>query len=69
MAWSIFFILMGVSHVLSRPDLDNSSKGWANESDISDRFGIQMLPTKILIDPAGVIIGRYGDEEKNSTKC
>lgn len=29
-------------------------------NDISDNFGIHSLPTKILIDPNGVIIGRYG---------
>jgi thiol-disulfide isomerase/thioredoxin len=29
-------------------------------TDISDHFGIHTLPTKILIDPNGVIIGRYG---------
>jgi thiol-disulfide isomerase/thioredoxin len=29
-------------------------------TDISDNFGIHSLPTKILIDPKGVIIGRYG---------
>lgn len=37
-----------------------------SENDISDKFGIHSLPTKILIDPNGVIIGRYDkgtDEE------
>jgi hypothetical protein len=29
-------------------------------NDISDHFGIHTLPTKILIDPNGVIVGRYG---------
>ncbi|HWJ92374.1 MAG TPA: TlpA disulfide reductase family protein [Flavisolibacter sp.] len=29
-------------------------------TDISDNYGIHSLPTKILIDPDGVIIGRYG---------
>ncbi len=33
--------------------------------DISDRFGIHSLPTKILIDPNGTIIGRYGGGGEN----
>lgn len=32
---------------------------------ISDRYGIHTLPTKILIDPNGVIIGRYGGGGEN----
>lgn len=28
--------------------------------DISEHYGIHTLPTKILIDPKGIIIGRYG---------
>jgi len=32
-------------------------------TDISEKFGIHTLPTKILIDPEGKIIGRYGEEE------
>ena len=39
---------------------------WTGESfdrtnDISENFGIHTLPTKILIDKEGKIIGRYGD--------
>jgi cytochrome oxidase Cu insertion factor (SCO1/SenC/PrrC family) len=34
--------------------------GEENESDISQYYGIHSLPTKILIDPNGIIIGRYG---------
>jgi thiol-disulfide isomerase/thioredoxin len=37
-----------------------------NEKDISDKFGIYSLPTKILINREGIIIGRYDkgtDEE------
>jgi len=36
-------------------------------TDISDNFGIHTLPTRILIDSKGVIIGRYGEEEKELT--
>lgn len=32
---------------------------------ISKKFGVQVLPTKILIDKSGMIIGRYtGTEEE-----
>lgn len=33
--------------------------------DISEQFGIHTLPTKILIDPKGVIVGRYGGGGEN----
>lgn len=33
--------------------------------DISDRYGIHTLPTKVLIDPNGIIIGRYGGGGEN----
>jgi thiol-disulfide isomerase/thioredoxin len=35
-----------------------------HSSDISERYGVTVMPTKILIDPNGVIIGRYGDGEE-----
>ena len=34
--------------------------GFDRSTDISEHFGISSLPTKILIDPNGVIIGRFG---------
>ncbi|MCK7555659.1 hypothetical protein MKQ70_11790 [Chitinophaga sedimenti] len=34
-------------------------------NDISDSFGIHTLPTKILIDGNGKIIGRYGGGGEN----
>ena len=34
-------------------------KGEENETDISKYYGIHALPTKILINSEGVIIGRY----------
>ena len=37
-------------------------KNLPNDNDISDKFGIHSLPTKILIDPSGMIIGRYSEE-------
>ena len=33
--------------------------GEENPKDISEKFGIHVLPTKILIDPNGTIIGRF----------
>lgn len=46
-------ILRGLKRV-DGPELFDRSK------DISEHFGIHTLPTKILIDPNGIIIGRYG---------
>jgi hypothetical protein len=37
-------------------------KGYDKSNDISEGFAIHTLPTKILIDPAGKIIGRYGSD-------
>jgi thiol-disulfide isomerase/thioredoxin len=36
-------------------------------TDINENFGIHTLPTRILIDPAGLIIGRYSEEEEALT--
>lgn len=45
-------------HVLR--GLKYDGKDFDRTNDISDHFGIHTLPTKILIDPNGFIIGRYG---------
>lgn len=45
-------------HVLR--GLKYDGKDFDRTNDISDHFGIHTLPTKILIDPNGIIIGRYG---------
>lgn len=50
-------------HVLRGFDMDKRSKGLENPDDVSDLYGIHTLPTKILIDKNGVIIGRYSSEE------
>ncbi|MDO6430436.1 redoxin domain-containing protein [Flavitalea sp. BT771] len=53
-------------NVLRGLDMTKIQKGEKNEKDISEKFGIHSLPTRILIDPAGKIIGRYDkgtDEE------
>ncbi len=46
--------------VLRGLDMDKKMKGLANDTDISEKFGISTLPTQILIDREGKIIGRYG---------
>ncbi|HEY9258736.1 TlpA disulfide reductase family protein [Chitinophaga sp.] len=47
-------------HVLRGLDWSKRQKNLPNPEDLSDYYGIHSLPTKILIDPQGVIIGRYG---------
>jgi peroxiredoxin len=57
----------GVWHnVLRGLDMDKVLRGEKNDKDISEKFGIRSLPTKILIDRDGKIIGRYekGTEEE-----
>lgn len=45
-------------------DIQKKLSNEPNDRDISEKFGIHTLPTKILIDPFGMIIGRYGEEEE-----
>jgi thiol-disulfide isomerase/thioredoxin len=45
-------------HVLR--GLKRRATGYDTTSDISAPFGIHTLPTKILIDKEGIIVGRYG---------
>lgn len=45
-------------HVLR--GLKQTKDGFDRSKDISDNYGIHTLPTKILIDKEGKIIGRYG---------
>lgn len=53
-------------HVLRGLDMDLRMKNLPNPADISEKYGISSLPTKILIDPSGKIIGRYGDTNGGS---
>lgn len=48
-------------HVLRGLDMEKRMKNEPNPEDLSDYYGIHSLPTKILIDPSGMIIGRYGE--------
>lgn len=45
--------------------LKRTEDGFDRSNDISDLYGIHTLPTKILIDPNGIIIGRYGSGGEN----
>ncbi|MES2456871.1 MAG: TlpA disulfide reductase family protein [Bacteroidota bacterium] len=40
-------------------------KGYDNPRDISQQYGVRALPTKILIDPEGKIIGRYDGQHES----
>lgn len=55
-------------HVLRGLDVDLRMKNLPNPADISDKYGISSLPTKILIDPTGKIVGRYGDNNGGTDK-
>ncbi|WP_299515790.1 TlpA disulfide reductase family protein [Mucilaginibacter sp.] len=48
-------------HVLRGLDMQLIIKHLLNPKDINEKYGIHTLPTKIMIDPSGKIIGRYGD--------
>ena len=50
-------------HVLRGLDMEKRMNNEPNEEDISEKYGIHTLPTKILIDRSGKIIGRYSEEE------
>lgn len=49
-------------HVLRGLKFD-AATGYDKTNDISELFGVHSLPTQILIDPAGKIIGRYDEGE------
>lgn len=48
--------------VLRGLDMGKLMKNEPNPRDISEKYGISSLPTKILIDRSGKIIGRYSEE-------
>jgi hypothetical protein len=49
--------------VLRGLDMEKRMNNEPNENDISEKYGIHTLPTKILIDRSGKIIGRYSEDE------
>ena len=44
----------------------NVLNGSNTDNDISDKYAIHFIPTRILIDPTGKIIGRFGDNQYNA---
>lgn len=55
-------------HVLRGLDWEKIRAGIVNEKDISKKYGIYSLPTKILIDPQGKVIARYEGGDKDDEK-
>ena len=53
------------NNVLRGLDKEARSKGKRNDNDINEKFGVGEIPTMILIDKNGMIIGRYKGEEDN----
>lgn len=48
-------------HVLRGLDMKKARSGEGKgDNEINEHYGIHTLPTKILIDPSGMIVGRYG---------
>lgn len=48
-------------HILRGLNMDMIMKRQPNPDDLDQAYGIASIPTKILIDPQGKIIGRFGD--------
>ncbi|UYQ94463.1 AhpC/TSA family protein [Chitinophaga horti] len=55
-------------HVLRGMDREKLMAGIFNPNDLSKRYGIATLPTKILVDKEGNIIGRYSGGEEDDAK-
>jgi hypothetical protein len=51
--------------ILRGLDWEAIRKDPKNKNSINDQYGIHVLPTKLLIDKNGVIIGRYSDDEND----
>ena len=47
------------THVRREPNISLKMKGLNDKDDINEKFGVSTLPTYILIDSYGVIIGRF----------
>ena len=54
------------NHVLRGLNKEAKLKGERNDKDISEKFAVDVLPTMILIDKNGMIIGRYTGTEDDS---
>lgn len=53
------------SHVLRGLNKEAKLKGERNDKDINEKFGVGQIPTMILIDKNGMIIGRYKGVDDN----
>jgi thiol-disulfide isomerase/thioredoxin len=51
---------IGVWKHILRGLKQDAKGGFDHSTDISEPYGIHSLPTKILIDPNGIVVGRYG---------
>jgi thiol-disulfide isomerase/thioredoxin len=52
------------THVLRGANPTLKYNGVADPNDLNDKFGVEVLPTMLLLDKTGLIIGRYkGSEE------
>jgi thiol-disulfide isomerase/thioredoxin len=51
-------------NVLRGRDWQNKQTESENENDLHKKFGIHDLPTKILVDKNGVIVGRYNENDE-----
>ncbi|QKJ30657.1 AhpC/TSA family protein [Mucilaginibacter mali] len=47
-------------HVLRGLDMDKKMKREMNPNDLDDAYSVSTIPTKVLIDPSGKIVGRFG---------
>lgn len=52
-------------HTLRGVNMEMTRKGIPNPRDLDEGYGIRALPTLILIDPAGKIIGRFSGNEED----
>lgn len=55
-------------HTLRGLNADLSRKGIPNPRDLDEGYGIRALPTLILVDPDGKIIGRFSGNEEDLDK-
>lgn len=55
-------------HTLRGVNMEMFRKGISNPRDLDEGYGIRALPTLILIDPAGKIIGRFSEDEEELDK-
>lgn len=51
-------------NVLRGRDWENKLKEGDNEDDLHEKFGIHNLPTKILVDKNGIIVGRFTEDDE-----